>query len=79
MAIASLKMFASWTHEKQRVVVLNFINLVASEVEHFFLVLLISFISFFVNLLSVSFPMMCACVCVCARACTSTRLLCEGQ
>ena len=73
VAIASLKMFASLTHEKQCVVVLNFINLVASEVEHFFLVLLINFISSFVNLLSVSFFYD-----VCVRAQVNTYL-CEGQ
>lgn len=77
VVIASLKMFANLTHEKQHVVVLNFINLVASEVEHFFLVLLINFISFFVNLLSVSFSYgVCLCVCVCAQV---HIYLCEGQ
>lgn len=79
VAIASLKMFASLTHEKQRVVVLNFINLVASELEHFFLVLLINFISSFVNLLSVSF-FYDVCLCVRTRVCAQVNIyLCEGQ
>lgn len=47
--IATLKMFASLINEKQCVVVLIFIYLVASGVEHFLIFLFITFISSFMN------------------------------
>ena len=57
--IVSLKMFASVINERECVVVLTFIYLVASGVEHFLLSLLISFISSFMNWHFVSFLILC--------------------
>lgn len=56
--IVTLKMFASLINERECVVVLTFIYLVASGVEHFLLSLLISFISSFMNWHFVSFPIL---------------------
>lgn len=53
--VVTLKMFASLIHERECVVVLTFIYLVASGVEHFLLSLFISFISSFMNWHFVSF------------------------